>query len=143
MTMPEAVWDALDRAPATFRLIKHSQTGQLALPDYPDKAEGLKVSEIKDVIEAEGKRASSSDNISPQIQQIIGDLRYEGKIGRNDEDRRYFIIGKKTTLYGPPLNADGSPMTEQEDGTFLKDDNTVFTDTDGKAIKKRVRRNPK
>jgi hypothetical protein len=130
ITMPEAVWDAIDRDPATYKTI---------LPEYPEGASGLKVSEIRDVIEKEGKRQSSAENISPMIQQIVGDLRYEGKLGRDEDTKRYWAVAG-AELYGPPLNADGTAMTAQDDGTFLKSDGKVFTDKNGKPIKQRVKK---
>lgn len=130
-SLPETIWEVLDREPQEYLTV---------IPEYPDAtAVGLKVSEIKDVIEAEKKWVSSSPNISPMIQSAVGDLRYEGKLARNEDDRRYYIIDG-AELYGPPLNTDGSPMEEQEDGTFLKNDGHVFTDQQGRAIKKRKKK---
>jgi hypothetical protein len=99
MSLPQAIWDVLDRKSNTYKKY---------IPDYPDGADGLKVSEIKDVIEAEKKWVSSSENISPQIQQVVGKLREDGKLARS-EDRRYFIV-KGATLDGPELDAHGKPI---------------------------------
>lgn len=125
--LPAAVWDALDRDPTKYKGL---------VDGYPEGAVGLKVSEIKEVIEHEKKWVSSSDNPSPQIQQVVGNLRHEGKLARNDEDKRYFIVDG-ADLDGPPLNEDGSPMEEQEDGTFKTKAGATFTWTDGKVYKKR------
>jgi hypothetical protein len=67
------------------------------------------------------------------------DLRAEGKVGRNENDHRYFIAGT-ATLYGPPLNSDGTPMIEQEDGTFLTSKKQVFMGANGKPVKRRRKR---
>jgi hypothetical protein len=127
-SLPETVWDVLDREPGEYKSL---------IENYPDEgAVGLKVAEIKDVIELEKKWVSSSPNISPMIQSVVGDLRYEGKLARNEDDRRYYIIDG-AELYGSPLNADGTPMEETEEGTFIKSDGQVFMDPQGRPIKKR------
>ena len=138
LTLPEAIWDALDRNPATYKSIISPETRKPIITDeYSDASVGLKVSEIKEVIEAERKWVSSSNNISPQVQGVIGKLKHEGKLARNEADRRYFVVDG-AELYGPPFNADGSPMTEQSDGTFVTSANEVFMNLKGdKPFKKR------
>jgi hypothetical protein len=122
----ETVWDALDRLPATYKA---------AIPAYPDDANGLGIAEMKKLIEHEGKYKSTATNISPMLQQNVGILRHEGKVGRSD-DKRYWIVDG-AELYGPPLNDDGTAMSEQEDGTFLTKDGAVFKGQDGKPYHKR------
>lgn len=129
MSLTEAIWDVLDRdTPATYKKV---------IPDYADDTVGLKVSEIKDIIEAEKKWQSSAENISPQIQQHVGNLRHEGKLARG-ENRRYFIVDS-ADLFGPPLDANGKPRKEGSDeGTYVGDDGkSVFTWLDGRVYKKR------
>lgn len=82
-SLRKEIWAVLDREPASYKQY---------LPDYPDGAAGLKVSEIKEIIEKEGKWKSTSENISPQIQGHLYKLKEEGKIHRNEEDRRYYIV---------------------------------------------------
>jgi hypothetical protein len=62
------------------------------LPEYPAGAKGLKVSELKEIIEKSESWTTSSENIAGQIQNALYFLREAKKIDRNDEDRRYFII---------------------------------------------------
>lgn len=129
MTCAEAVWNVLDRDPATFKEL---------LEEYPDDAIGLKPIEVKEIILKEKKWESSSDP-AQQIHAVMGQLRHEGKLGRDDASRYYPI--KNAELYGPPLNSDGSPMTLQDDGTFKMKDGRVFYWQDGKTpVPQRKRR---
>lgn len=82
-SLRKEIWSVLDRDPASYKQY---------LPDYPDEAVGLKVSEVKEIIEREGKWTSKAEDISPQIQGHLHDLKKDGKIHRNDVDRRYFIV---------------------------------------------------
>lgn len=129
ISLPEAVWDALDRPPTAFSQI---------LGDYPTEAVGLKVVELKRVIENEKKWVSSSNNISPMLQQVVADLRMEGKISRNDADHRYFVVDG-AELYGPPLD-NGAVMAEQPDGTFKKANGETFVDGKGNPVKRRQKK---
>lgn len=84
ISLKRAIWNVLSADPKTFK--KH-------LENYPfDTAYGMKVSELKEIIEKEQIWTSSSENIAPQIQTQIYALRNEGKVARNDEDRRYYIV---------------------------------------------------
>lgn len=117
MTLTDTIWDVLDRDNGDYKKI---------FPDFNLENEGLKVSEIKAIIEQEGKYKSSSADIGPMIQQQLSILRHEGKIARSQkEDRRNFIVDG-ADLYGPPLNANGTPMEEKPDGTFLTSAKKVF-----------------
>jgi hypothetical protein len=93
LSLRKAIWDVLDREPETYKQY---------LSEYPDDAVGLRVSEMKEIIEKEGKFRSSSKNISPMIQQQVGNFKKEGKIARGD-DRRYFIVDG-AELDGPALS---------------------------------------
>lgn len=135
-SLPEVLWSALDRDPSTYKTILNPVTRKHIFTDYPDNAVGLKISEIREIIKAERKWRSSSNDITPQLQQALGKLRYEGKISRNQEDRRYFVV-EGAELYGPPINEDGSPMILQEDGTFLTSKGKVFCTPKGHPIRRR------
>lgn len=129
MTCAEAVWDVLDRDPAIFKEL---------LEEYPDDANGLKPMEVKEIILKEKKWESSGDP-AQQIHAIMGQLRYEGKLGRDNASRYYPI--KNAELYGPALNSDGSPMTLLDDGTFKMKDGRIFYWQDGKTpVPQRKRR---
>jgi hypothetical protein len=86
-SLRETCWEILDRDPSSYRKI---------LKDYPEGATGLKVIELKEIIEKEGKWTSSSSDIGAQVQNCLHGLRNkEGKLHRNEEDRRYYIIDGK------------------------------------------------
>jgi hypothetical protein len=131
ITLPEAVWDALDRDIMSYASIVEGYE--------PDDYGGLKTSEIKEVLDHEKKWVSSSPNPSSQIQQTIGELRHEGKLARNEATKRYYIVDG-AELYGPPLNVDGKPMTEMTDGTFQTADGETFTWNDGSVYKGRKKK---
>lgn len=100
MSCRGACWHAVDRDPKEFKKI---------FPDYPPGAVGLKVSEVREIIESE-KLWSSDGDAGAMIQQALYSLKEkEGKMGRNEDDRRYFII-KNATLDGPKLDANGNPV---------------------------------
>jgi hypothetical protein len=64
--------------------------------NYPENSRGLKVSELKHIIETEGLWNSISSNVSAQIQNTLHKLKNkEGLIDKNEEDRRYFIVEKE------------------------------------------------
>lgn len=86
-TLRETCWEILERDPSTYSEY---------IPDYPENATGLKISELKTIIEEEGEWVSSSSDIGIQIQNALYNLKNkEGKLHRNDEDRRYYIIEGK------------------------------------------------
>lgn len=86
-SLRETCWEILEREPSSYRKI---------LSDYPEEAKGLKVTELKEIIETEGVWTSSSADIGAQIQNTLHNLRNkEGKLHRNDEDRRYTIVSGK------------------------------------------------
>lgn len=86
-SLRETCWEILDRDPSSYRKI---------LSEYPEGAKGLKVTELKEIIETEGVWTSSSADIGAQIQNTLHNLRNkEGKLHRNDEDRRYTIVSGK------------------------------------------------
>ncbi len=124
MSLTEAVWDVLERD------VKSIQT---VIKDYPKDAVGLKIPEIRDIIQQEKKWSSSSENISPQVTQQVAVLRHEGKLARDEENRRYYII-QNADLYGPPLGANGKPLKIATDGSYLKEDGTSFMTVDNKRI---------
>lgn len=70
---------------------------QKKLPQMSADAKGLKVSEIKQIIEDEGSWTSTSENINPQIQQHVYKLQKEKKLVRHNETHRY-EIAKGATL---------------------------------------------
>lgn len=83
ISLREAIWQVLDQGPEQWA--KH-------LPDLPEDAEGLKVSEIREIIDLTKIWESSSDNISNQVQQHLYKLnKMEKKIARG-KDRRYYIV---------------------------------------------------
>lgn len=82
-SLRKEIWNVLDRDPETYK--QH-------IADYPEGAVGLKVSEIRVIIEKEGKWQSSSTNISPQIQQHLYGFRDAGKVDRDDANKRYYIV---------------------------------------------------
>ena len=83
VSLKRAIWNVLERdAAANKRFI----------PDYPADAKGLKVAEIKEVIEKEGKWTTKSKSFAAQIQNAVYRLCDEKKAKRNDEDRRYYIV---------------------------------------------------
>ena len=81
--LKKVVWDILCKG--SFYLRKN-------VTDYPPEARGLKVSELKEIIEKSENLTTSSENTVSQIQNALYSLREAKKIDRNDEDRRYFII---------------------------------------------------
>lgn len=84
ISLKEAIWDVLDRSPKEW---------QKSIPDFPSDAEGLKISEIKELIEKEGKWVSSASDISPQLQSHIYNLKNAGKVTRGEGGRYYINEG--------------------------------------------------
>ena len=82
-SLRKEIWGVLDRDPSTYKQY---------IADYPDDAVGLKVSELRTIIEKEAKWQSSSTNISPQIQQHLYAFRDAGKVDRDDTQKRYYIV---------------------------------------------------
>jgi len=82
ISLKAAIWQVLEMGPEAWEKI---------LPDFPADAEGLKVSEVKEIIEAKKIWESSSENISPQIQQHLYNFKKAKKVARGD-DRRYYIV---------------------------------------------------
>ena len=82
VSLRECIWNVLDRGPDSWAK---------SIEDFPADAEGLKVSEVKEIIENEGLWESSSENISPQVQQHLYELKKKDKVARGD-DRRYYIV---------------------------------------------------
>ncbi len=83
VSLKRAIWDVLER---------DSAANKRFIPDYPADAKGLKVAEIKEVIEKEGKWTTKSKSFAAQIQNAVYRLCDEKKAKRNDEDRRYYIV---------------------------------------------------
>lgn len=77
------IFDVLDRNPKEWAKL---------LPDLPADAIGLQISEIKEIIEAEGKWKSSSDDISTQLSGHLGALRTKDKVIARAEGGRYYVI---------------------------------------------------
>ena len=82
--LKQTIWDVLNRNPNNWAKI---------IKDLPKDAEGLTVSEIREIIEAEGKWKSSSDNISTQLSTHLTHLRGEKLISRADGGRYYINEG--------------------------------------------------
>lgn len=81
-TLKETFWEVLSRDPKEWKKV---------IADLPENATGLKVSEVKQIIDSEGVWVSSSDNIRSMLQTLVYNLGKEGKIQRGD-DRRYHIV---------------------------------------------------
>ena len=62
------------------------------LPVLPADAIGLQISEIKEIIETEGKWKSSSDDISTQLSGHLGALRTKDKVIARADGGRYYVI---------------------------------------------------
>ena len=77
------IFDVLDRNPKEWAKL---------LPDLPADAIGLQISEIKEIIEAEGKWKSSSDDISTQLSGHLGALRTKDKVIARADGGRYYVI---------------------------------------------------
>lgn len=84
MSLRQAIWNVLDRSPEDWDKV---------VADLPENAEGLQISEIKEVIEKEKKWVSASENISPQLQSQLYGLKKDGKIARGDDSRYYIVQG--------------------------------------------------
>lgn len=80
------IWDVFGMKPAAIRTI---------LPDFPANANGLKVAEVKDVIESEKLWSSETDSLGQQVQQHVHKLKNLGKLQRGD-DRRYTRVAGQT-----------------------------------------------
>ena len=74
-----AVYDVIDRHPKEWR--KH-------LPDLPTDAEGLKASEVFEIIETEGK--SNVKNVSYRVAHALTYLKAHGFVAQ--ENRRYYAV---------------------------------------------------
>jgi hypothetical protein len=137
-SLSEVVWGILDRDPNSYLQVKDA-AGNPVIPDYPmGKAMGLSPSEIRAILDAEGKWVSNSKSLNNQIQGVLSEFRHEGKIVR-DAGRYYVLNGAE--LFGPPLNEDGALMQEQSDGSFLTNSGTVFTNKDGSTYKRKKSKN--
>lgn len=101
-SLPMVVWEILDRKPSALRKL---------LPDMPKDAVGLRIVEIRDVISMEGEWKSSSENIAPQIQQALKKFSEQGKVARDEDQKRWFIV-EGAELDGPSLDEDGNPIEE-------------------------------
>lgn len=76
----------------TFELLgRPASSIKKMIAGYPEEGKGLKVSEIKEIIENEGKWSTKSD-IGPQIHNALFALRNANKVKRNEEDRRYYLV---------------------------------------------------
>jgi len=84
MSLKQAIWDVLDRNPKEWAKL---------LDDFPSDAEGLQISEIKEIIETEKKWVSNSDDISTQLSSHLTNLKKEGLIGRAEGGRYYIAEG--------------------------------------------------
>lgn len=86
--LKQTIWEVLDRSPKEWAKI---------LDDFPADAEGLQISEIKEIIEKEGKWKSSSENISTQLSSHLFNLKGEGLIARGTDSRYYIVDGAELT----------------------------------------------
>lgn len=84
MSLKQAIWDVLDRNPKDWAKL---------LDDFPSDAEGLQISEIKEIIEAEKKWVSSSGDISTQLSSHLTNLKKDGLIARAEGGRYYIVEG--------------------------------------------------
>ena len=83
-SLKDTIFEVLSRTPAQHKKI---------LPEYPANETGLKVPEIKDIIEKEKSWVSSSKQIGTLVQQALYKLVEEGKAERA-ENRRYSLVNK-------------------------------------------------
>lgn len=74
-------------------LSRTSAQHKKSLPEYPANETGLKVPEIKEIIEKEKSWVSSSKQIGTLVQQALYKLVEEGKAERA-ENRRYSLVNK-------------------------------------------------
>jgi hypothetical protein len=84
MSLKQAIWDVLDRS--------HKDWAKL-LDELPDGAQGLQISEIKEIIEKEQKWVSSSEDISTQLSSHLTNLKKDGFIARAEGGRYYIVKG--------------------------------------------------
>ena len=82
ISLKRYTFDLLGRPAASIKKV---------ISGYPENGKGLKVSEIKEIIENEGKWSTESE-IGPQIHNALFALRNAKKVERNEEDRRYHLI---------------------------------------------------
>lgn len=82
ISLKRYTFDLLGRPAASIKKV---------ISGYPESGKGLKVSEIKEIIENEGKWSTDSE-IGPQIHNALFALRNAKKVERNEEDRRYHLV---------------------------------------------------
>jgi hypothetical protein len=82
LSLKDTIFEVLSRNPAQYKKI---------LPEYPANETGLKVPEIKDIIEKEKSWVSSSKQLGTLVQQALYKLVEEGKAERA-ENRRYSLV---------------------------------------------------
>lgn len=99
MPLKRVIWDILSRQPSSWRN---------DIPDLPPKVTGLKVDEIRMIIEKEGTWSSTSATAGQQVQHNLYALKNDGKVFRSD-DRRYSIVDG-AEYDGPKLDEDGNPV---------------------------------
>jgi hypothetical protein len=80
MSLRRAIWNVLDRNPKEWEKL---------LPDLPEKAEGLTIAEIREIIEKE--KLWTGENIGGQLGSHLYTLKKDGLIERSS-DGRYFIV---------------------------------------------------
>ena len=83
ISLKKHCWDLLDKNDSFYKKF---------FPEYPTDAYGLKSSELKTIIEKLGEWKSAASNVGAQIANALHSLKEAGKIHRNEEDRRYYII---------------------------------------------------
>ena len=96
LTLPKAIWDALDRE------------SWPTLSDIPADAGGLRAGELKTLLDQEGKWKSSSADPGNQISGQLGKFKKAGKIALGDGRRYYIVAGAE--LEGPDLDESGAPI---------------------------------
>lgn len=84
VSLKQTVWNVLDRGPKDWAKV---------VEDLPKNADGLQISEIKEIIEKEGSWTSSSGDISTQLASHLYNLKKEGLIARTEEGRYYIVEG--------------------------------------------------
>ena len=84
ISLKQAIWQVLDQGPNEW---------EKSLPNLPEDAEGLTVSEIREMIDVTGIWKSSSSDIGPQVSGHLTKLKGEQKIARGNNKRYYIVEG--------------------------------------------------
>lgn len=82
ISLREAIWQVLDMGPKKWAEL---------LPELPADVEGLKVTEIYNIIQSQGLWKSNADSFNTQLSTHLSGLKSDGKVARG-ADRRYYIV---------------------------------------------------